>query len=248
MTTDQKRLYSIVGWSSFLMIPISSVGLYAFYAKSFIIPYLIFAYAIHIFAFFLTIFKRHDLFWYFFIIVATMSTSMALGFVLNTSALLVIAFGKYIPGNWILIGTLIYFTLYCYFPLKYYYIDYHRTEKDRLKSFDFEKGTYDITHPTLLRGDSFADYYEQSFLAKAHYGVIRFHLLFPISGGAIAIIAGKISRNLQLGIGLIAAFLSTIMFIQFVIPGFFNAWQVRQLEKKHGKKIMIDWGDGKDDT
>ncbi|MBN1603125.1 MAG: hypothetical protein JW915_16070 [Chitinispirillaceae bacterium] len=242
MTTEKKRLYAIVAWSSFFAIPISAGGLFAFYAGAYIKPYLITAYISHFFALLVLIFRRNHLFWYFTIILFTLFTSLALGFALNTGALLVLAFGKYVPANLILIGTLTYFMVYCYFPFKYYYYDYHRTENDRLKSFDFKNGTYDIKHPTLLRGDSFADYYTMSFLAKAHYRVIKFHLFFPISGGAIAIIAGKLSKNIQLSIGLLAAYLSTILFLQIVIPGIFNAWQVYRLEKKYGKKIIIDWG------
>lgn len=225
------------------MIPLCTGGLFSFYAKAYIFPYLTFAYSLHLIAILILFFRRNYLFWYFTIPILTAFTSLVLGLTLNTGALLVLAFGKYFPSHSILIGTLVFFAVYCYFPLKYYHDDYHRTEKDRLKSFNFDKGTYDITHPTLLRGDSFADYYAKSFLSKAHYGVIRFHLLFPIGGGAIAIIAGKISNNLQLGIGLIASFLSTILFIQIVIPGIFNAWQVHLLEIKHNKKITIDWGE-----
>jgi hypothetical protein len=168
---------------------------------------------------------------------------MVFGLALNTGALLILAFGKQASPDWIITGTLLFFALYCFFPLKYYHDDYHRTEKDRLKSFDFDNGTYDITAPSIIRGDAFADFYSKSLLSKAFTGIVGLHIIFPISGGAIAIIAGNISKNLQLGIGLAATFLSTILMIQFGIPGVFNAWQVLQLEKKYGKKIRILWGD-----
>jgi hypothetical protein len=246
MTTEKKRLYSIVVYSSLFAIPLSAIGLYAFYASAYIKPYLIFAYTFHLLAVFLIIFKRNSLLWYFSIILLTAFSSLTIGFALNTGALLILAFGKYVPANWILIGTFAYFALCCISPLKYYHDDYHKTEKKRLKSFDFEKGTYDITTPTLIRSDAFADYYETTFYAKVNRGIITFYLLFPISGGAIAIVAGKISKSLQLGIGIGAAILSTLFFIHCILPGVFNVWQVRQLEKKCGKKIMIYWGDSEE--
>jgi hypothetical protein len=248
MTTEQKRLYTLIGCGTFFTIPLWALGLWAFSCGVYIGYYVVIGIISELVAFGLLISQKNRLFWYFILILLSFLPSMVLGLALNTGAVLILAFGQYVSANLLMIGTLIFFTTYCYFPIKYYHDDYHKTEKHRLKSFDFEKGTYDITNPTLLRNDSFADYYFKSFLSKTHSGVIKLYLLFPISGGAIAIIAGKISKNLQLGIGLAAFFLSTIMFIQFGIPGLFNAWQVRQLEKKHGKKIMIDWGDEKDDT
>ena len=246
MTTEKKRLFSIVTWSTLFTIPLWSLGLWAFSAGVYLPIYIVVSVFFGITVYGLLAFCRGSLFWYFTICMLAYFPTMVLGLAFNTGSLLIIAFSQYISSTWIMNGTLLFFALYCVFPLKYYHDDYHRTEKDRLKSFDFDEGTYDITKQSLMRGDAFADFYTKSFLSKAYSGVIKLHLLFPISGGAIAIIAGNISKNLQLGVGLAAFFLSTITFIQFGIPGFFNAWQVHQLEKRYGKKIRILWGDEKE--
>ncbi len=243
MTTEKKRLYAMVSWGALFTIPLWSLLIWAFGGGRYLIPYWTMAFTCEIIATTM-IFNRNDsLFNYFAIGLLAYFPSMVLGLSLITGTLLILAFGNIISPGLIMAFTLIFFAVYCLFPLKYYHEDYQKTEKDRLKSFDFEEGTYDVTNQSLMRGDAFADYYTKSLLSKAYSGVIRMHLLFPIGGGAIAIIAGNISKNLQLGIGLVAAFLATITFIQFGIPGFFNAWQVRQLEKRYGKRIRILWGD-----
>lgn len=243
MTTEKKRLYAMVGWGALFTIPIWSLGLWAFGSGSYLLPYWLVAFTCEIIATIMLCYRNGSLFNYFVIGLLAYFPSMVLGLAFNTGATLILAFGEYLPSDLIMSATLFFFCVYCFFPLKYYHDDYHRTEKDRLKSFDFDAGTYDITNQSLMRGDAFADYYTKSLLSKAYTGVVRLHLLFPISGGAIAIIAGNISKNLQLGIGIAAFFVSTITFIQFGIPGFFNAWQVHKLEKRYGKRIRILWGD-----
>ncbi|HLV33139.1 MAG TPA: hypothetical protein VKY57_16345 [Chitinispirillaceae bacterium] len=243
MTEEKKRLYTISLVCTITMTPVWSLGLYAFGSTQFLKQYLVFSIFSGFLAIILLLLKKDYLFWYFNICLLSYIPSMIVGMALNTGALLILAFNEYASPSWLMAGTLLFYLVYCYFPIKYYYNDYHRNEKARLKSFDFDKGTYDITHPSLIRSDAFSDYFFKSFLSKAYTGIVRFHLLFPISGGAIAIIAGKVSKNFQLGIGLAAIFLSTITFIQFGIPGIFSAWQVYRLEKRYGKKIMIDWGE-----
>jgi hypothetical protein len=243
MTTEKKRLYAMVGWGALFTIPLWSTLIWAFRGGTYLLSYWVVAFTCEIMAAIMLFYRDSYLFNYFVIGLLAYFPSMVLGLVLITGSLLILAFGGIVSPTLIMTFTLLFFATYCFFPLKYYYDDYHKTEKDRLKSFDFEEGTYDITNQSLMRGDAFADYYTKSVLSKAYSGVIKLHLLFPISGGAIAIIAGNISKNLQLGIGLVAAFLATITFIQFGIPGFFNAWQVRQIERRHGKKIRILWGD-----
>lgn len=233
----------MVGWGTFFTIPLWSLMLWAFGGGVYLLPYWVVACTCEIIAAVMLRYRKDFLFNYFVINLLAYFPSMVLGLVLVTGALLILAFGSFISPILIMSSTLFFFCAYCFFPLKYYRDDYCRTENDRFKSFDFEDGTYDIAHQSLTRGDAFADFYAKSILSKAYSGVIRLHLLFPISGGAIAIIAGKISRDLQLGIGLVAAFISTITFIQFGIAGFFNAWQVRKLEKRYGKRIRIVWGD-----
>lgn len=246
MTTEKKRLYAMVGWGILFTIPLWSSLVWAFGGGPYLLPYWIVGLTCEIIAAIMLCYSNSSLFNYFVIGLLAYFPSMVLGLVFITGSLLILAFGGFASSNMIMVCTFLFFTAYSFFPLKYYHDDYHKTEKDRLKSFDFEEGTYDITKQSLMRGDAFADYYAKSLLSKAYSGVIRLHLLFPISGGAIAIIAGKISKNLQLGIGLVAAFLATITFIQFGIPGFFNAWQVRRLEKRYGKRIRILWGDEKE--
>ena len=243
MTDEEKSLFTIVGWGTLFTIPLWAIGLWGFGSPQFIRPYCVVSIISSLLAVVLLICKRNYLFWHFVIAMLGYVPSMVLGMALNTGAVLIIVYGKHLSPNLIMTGTVLFFASYCYFPLKYYHDDYYRTEKDRLKSFDFDEGTYDITSPSLTRGDAFSDFFFKSFLSKAVIGVVRFHLIFPISGGAIAIIAGKISKNLQLGVGLAAFFLSTIMIIQFGVPGIFVAWQVYRLEKRYGKKIMIDWGE-----
>src|SRR5690554_1546849 len=243
MTEKKKRLFSIVGWGTLFSIPLWALVLWGFGSSQFIKPYCILSISCGFSATILLLFRRNYLFWYFNICLLSYIPSMIVGMALNTGALLILAFNEYASPSWLMAGTHLFYLVYCYFPIKYYCNDYHRNENARLKSFDFDKGTYDITHPSLIRSDAFSDYFFKSFLSKAYTGIVRFHLLFPISGGAIAIIAGKVSKNFQLGIGLAAIFLSTITFIQFGIPGIFSAWQVYRLEKRYGKKIMIDWGE-----
>ena len=246
MTEEKKRLFAIVAWSTFFIIPLWSLSLWAFSAKSYLIIYWIVAFTGSSYSFFLALFRKKFIFSYYIAVTTVLFTTMTFGLALITGALLILAFGKNYSPNLIMILALLAYAFYCIFPLKYYHADYYRTEKDRLKSFDFEKGTYDIKSQSIVRGEAFADFYTKSFLSKAHYGVIRLHLLFPISGGAIAIIAGNISKSLQLGIGIIAAILTTVLLIQGFSLGIFNAWQVRKLEKHYGKKIRILWGDEKE--
>lgn len=243
MTTEEKRLFSIVSWCTLFIIPLWSIVLWALDGNRYLIPYLIVSGSGSIASIVLLLFRRNFLFWYFICGTLALFTTMTLGISLITGVLLIFAFGKYVPPNIIMLSTLLVYVTYFIFPIKYYYNDYHKTEKDRLKSFDFKNNTYDIKQQSIVRGDAFADFYVKSFLSKAHYGIIRLHIIFPIGGGAIAIIAGNISKNLQLTIGVSAVVLTTILFIQIFSLGFFNAWQVYRLEKKYGKKIMIDWGE-----
>jgi hypothetical protein len=243
MITAKKRLFSIIGWSSFLVIPLWARCIWVFGGDQLVLPYLLCAYLLEILSVTILFVRRDSLFWYFSAILFSAFPSLVLSFALITGTLLMKAFGQYLSPNIVSFLTLCFYTIYCFFPFNYYYNDYHRTKKERLKSFDFNRGTYDISSQSIIRGDAFADYYTKSILSKINYGIIRLHLLFPISGGAIAIIAGKISKSLQLGIGLFAFITLTILFIQGLMAGVFNAWQVRQLEKLYGKKIKIDWGE-----
>jgi hypothetical protein len=243
MSTAKNRLNMIATWCTITVVPLWCLGLWGFGGTNFIKPYCFLSVTSGIAAIVLLLLRKNYLFWYFIIILLSYFPSMVLGLILNTSLVLILAFGNHISHNLIMAITFLFFGSYCYFPLKYYHDDYYRTEKDRLKSFNFQDGLYDITKSSLLRGDAFSDYYFKSFLCNAYSGIVKLYILFPLSGGAIAIIAGNISKNLQLGIGLFAFFISTITFIQFGIPGFFNAWQVYRLENKYGKKIMIDWGE-----
>lgn len=245
MTTEKKRLFSIVTWSTFFIIPLWSLALWAFNAEDYLAPYWIIA-GIGATMSFVFLLRKEYLLWYFLAGTISALSSIIVGLAFITGALLIMAFSENVSPNTIMIITFVIYAIYSVFPLKYYYNDYHRTENDRMKSFDFENGTYDIKSQSIVRGDAFADFYTKSFLAKAHYGVIRLHLIFPISGGAIAIIAGNISKNLQLGIGIVAVILTSVLFIQIFSLGFFNAWQVRQLEKRYGKRIRILWGDEKE--
>ncbi|MDG5817060.1 hypothetical protein QA601_18325 [Chitinispirillales bacterium ANBcel5] len=252
MIKEKKRPYSIIGYSVFTIIPLLSVALWVFGGVAFLPYYLVTGLIASTIAFFFLQLKQNRLFWHFLAPCLTYFFTMGSGLAMITGALLALALGNTASADIIMALTLLFFICYSFFPLKYYYDDYHFTEKDRLKCFDFRNGTYFMSQQTiidnkgLVRSGAFADYYSKSFLSKAHHGVIGLNILFPIGGGAIAIIAGRISKNFQLGIGVFAAFLSTVMFIQFGIAGVFNAWQVRQLEKKHGKKIHIIWGDEKE--
>lgn len=240
MTEEKRRLYGIVGWST-LVIPIWVFCLWASKGERYIISYLFISIISEFLAIFLLLIRKNYLFWYFIIGFLAYFPSMVLGISLNIITLLIIAFGRMVSPNLIIICTLLFIGFYCIIPLNYYLNDYRLTKKQRLKSFDFDKGSYDITHPSIVRSDAFADFYFKSFLFKAHHGLVKFHLIFPISGGAIAIIAGNISKNFQLGIGLVAMLLTVVLSIQGTIVGPLNAWIVYRLEKRYGKKIIIDW-------
>jgi len=243
MTTEEKRLVSIVFWCTLVIVPLWSIILWGIGGDRYLIPYLIVSGSGSIASIVICLFRRNFLFWYFFCGTLALFTTMTLGISLITGVLLIVAFGRQAPSDIIMLSTLLAYAIYFIFPTRYYYDDYHRTEKDRLKSFDFSNSTYDIKRQSIVRGDAFADFYTKSFLSKVHYGAIRLHIIFPIAGGAVAIIAGNISKNLQLAIGITATVLTTILLIQIFSLGSFNTWQVYRLEKKYGKKIMIDWGD-----
>jgi|GEM_PF-2725945 len=243
MTTEKKRYVTVVFCNACFLIPFWSIALWAFSDNRYLVHYWVVSVTGAVLSAVLLIFRRDSIFWYFVAFAAGAFTSIVYGLSLVTGTLLILAFKNRLPSGFIMVSTLLVYAVYLVFPLKYYLNDYYRTEKDRLKAFDFDEGTYNIKESSITRSDAFADYYFESLLSKTHYGLMRLYLLFPIGGGAIAIIAGKISKNFQLGLGIISVILTNILFIQMYAPVIVNILQVHRLEKRYGKKIMIDWGE-----
>jgi hypothetical protein len=147
MKTERKRYVTVVFCNACFLIPFWSIALWASVITIFS-ALLGISVTGAVLSAVLLIFRRDSIFWYFVAFAAGAFTSIVYGLSLVTGTLLILAFKNRLPSGFIMVSTLLVYAVYLVFPLKYYLNDYYRTEKDRLKAFDFDEGTYNIkNHP-----------------------------------------------------------------------------------------------------
>jgi hypothetical protein len=161
--------------------------------------------------------------------------SYVIGFLLLTIAFLDSTLGKMYSFEFYFLLSFGISTIYLITALPFFFNDYKRKTKERLSSFDFDIGTYDLSRHSLLGMNIYADFYAKSILSKIHMVVIKATFFGSISGAVIGIIAGKISGSFQMGVGLFATILTDIFLLQIAAPLMQVVYRIIELQIKHKK-------------